>query len=126
MTPPIRILHLEDDSNDAELVAMQLSSEGLPYELVRVKSQEEFSAALESGNFDVILADNSGPRFTGLDALRAAREKLPMARFLFVTGSIEGDSTLAAMRSESDGIVVKHELFELVPAIQRALQTKNK
>jgi len=126
MTQPIRILHLEDDPNDAELVAMQLSAEGLTHDLVRVKSEAEFSAALDKHTFDVILADNSGPRFSGREALALARKKHPAVPFLFVSGSLEGEAAIAAMKSGSDGYVVKHRLSELIPAIQHALDTKNK
>jgi sigma-B regulation protein RsbU (phosphoserine phosphatase) len=126
MTAPIRILHLEDDPNDAELIAMHLSSQGLSHELVRVKSQAEFTAALEKGGFDIILADNSGPAFSGRNALTLARQKLPHAAFVYVTGSAEGEATIASMKSGSDGFVLKHQLSELIPAIQRALQAKNK
>ena len=123
---PIRILHLEDDPIDAELIAMQLSSEHLDSKIVLVKSEAEFSEALTKGEFDVILADNAGPRFSGRDALAIARDKQPTVPFLFVTGSAEGESAVAAMKSGSDGYVLKHRLAELVPAIQRALETKNK
>src|SRR5690349_12421425 len=97
MSQAIRILHLEDDPNDAELIAIQLESESFPHELVQVKSHTEFLAALERGAFDVILADNSGPSFSGRDALALARQKLPQASFLFVSGSTEGESTIAAL-----------------------------
>jgi sigma-B regulation protein RsbU (phosphoserine phosphatase) len=126
MTSPIRILHLEDDAIDAELITMHLDSQGFSYKLVRVNSQAEFTAALEQGGFDLILSDNSGPRFRGKDALAMASEKLPHAAFLFVTGTVHGDADQAALKSGSDGLVLKHKLSDLVPAIQRALQAKNK
>jgi CheY-like chemotaxis protein len=126
MTAPLRILHLEDDPNDAELLLLHLAAEAIPHTIVQVNSQAEFTEALEKGTFDVILSDNSGPYFSGQSALALAREKLPHAAFLFVTGSVQGEATTAAMKSGSDGFVVKDRLSELVPAIQRALQAKNK
>jgi CheY-like chemotaxis protein len=126
MTAPIRILHLEDDPNDAELIALHLSSQDLAHALVQVKSQAEFMAALEKDKFDLILADNSGPSFSGRNALTLAREKLPQAAFILLTGSFEGEVARAEMKKDADGYVLKDDLTELVPTIQRALQAKNK
>jgi CheY-like chemotaxis protein len=124
MTSSLRILHLEDDPNDAELIALQLAAEGWTPDIVRVKSHAEYSAALDRGGFHVILSDNSGPSFKGHDALELAKEKLPNVPFLFVSGSAEGDAAIAAMKSGADGYVFKNELSQLAPAIERALNTK--
>ena len=126
MTKPIRILHLEDEDNDAELIALELDSHGWPHELVHVQTQKEFLAALAASTFDIILADNSGPSFRGSDALAMAREKSPQAAFLFVSGTAVRDNAVAAMKSNSDGFVLKDHISDLLPAIQRALETKKK
>ena len=57
MTQSLRILHLEDDPMDAELVLMTLSGQGLNCEVQVVSRREEFGAALERGGIDLILAD---------------------------------------------------------------------
>jgi sigma-B regulation protein RsbU (phosphoserine phosphatase) len=124
MTSSIRILHLEDDPNDAELIALQLASDGWTPDIVLVKSHAEYTAALGRGGFEVILADNSGPSFKGRDALALAREKLPNVPFLFVSGSAVGDAAVAAMKSGADGYVSKNDLSQLAPTIERALDAK--
>src|SRR5204862_127166 len=110
MTKIIRILHLEDDPNDAELISLQLAAEGQTFDIMHVKSHREYSAALERGGFQVILADNAGPSFKGHDALKLAREKLPDVPFLFVSGSVIGDAAVAALKSGADGFVSKNDL----------------
>jgi len=52
MKSPLRILHLEDDPNDTDLLQAMLEKDGLAAELVRVDTQQEFVAALEQGGFD--------------------------------------------------------------------------
>ena len=66
MQSPLRILHLEDDANDAELIQAMLESEGIISHVTRVDSQDDFLASLEQSGFDLIFADYSLPSFDGL------------------------------------------------------------
>ena len=47
MNSPMRILHLEDNRSDAELIKEALGAEGFTVEVARVDSRAEFDAALE-------------------------------------------------------------------------------
>ena len=67
----LRILHLEDNVPDAELVQAALESEGFVVDVTRVETRADFQAALAQ-RFDVILADNTLPAFDGLSALTLA------------------------------------------------------
>ena len=69
MTAPIRILHLEDDPIDLELIHMVMKSAGFDFEAVTVDSREAFEAALDSESFDLVLADYAIPGYDGLSAL---------------------------------------------------------
>ncbi|HEX9382351.1 MAG TPA: hypothetical protein VF908_03065 [Gemmatimonadaceae bacterium] len=60
MTSPLRILHLEDNVGDAELVQAVLESDGIAVDVIRVDTQDDFRIALTQ-RFDVILADNTLP-----------------------------------------------------------------
>ena len=71
----IRVLHLEDNSQDAELIQHKLKSGGLDCNIVRVEGQKSFDAALGVGGFDLILCDYNVSGYTGLEALKLAREK---------------------------------------------------
>src|SRR5688572_9019653 len=74
---PIRILHLEDDPADAELVQATLLAEGLAVITQVVLTREDYQAALQPGRLDLILADFSLPRFDGLTALALAKQTVP-------------------------------------------------
>ena len=65
----MRILHLEDDLRDAELVREMLLLEGIACDIVRVDTRTAFVDALEKGNFELIFADYSLPAFDGISAL---------------------------------------------------------
>ena len=69
MMPAIRILHLEDEANDAELVERALKKSGLAPKVKVVRARGEYLAAVEAGEFDIILSDNRIAGFDGALAL---------------------------------------------------------
>lgn len=122
MTPPrLRILHLEDDPMDAELVLMTLTAEGVDCEVQVVSRRDEFSVALERGGMDLILADFALPAFDGMTALSMVREKLPDLPFVFVSGKLGEEAAIESLKSGATDYVLKSRLSRLVPAVQRAL-----
>src|SRR6516225_1753531 len=69
---PLRILYLEDEPKDAELVQGSLEAEGIVCDLTRADTQAGFLTLLQQGGFDLILADYTLPLFDGISALRIA------------------------------------------------------
>jgi PAS domain S-box-containing protein len=120
--PSLRILHLEDEPLDAELVQETLLAEGLNVSLRRVQTRPEFLSALQEGSFDLILADFALPAFNGMTALTIARELYPEIPFIFVSGAIGEERAVEALKRGATDYVLKHLLSELVPAVERALR----
>jgi len=120
MTSPLRILHLEDDVRDAELIRAALTGEGIACYITRVDTREEFLAAL-ARPFDVILADHRLPAFDGLAALTAAREGCPHVPFLFVSGTLGEEIAIDALKRGATDYVLKERLSRLAPSVRRAL-----
>jgi sigma-B regulation protein RsbU (phosphoserine phosphatase) len=54
MSTPVRLLHLEDNPHDAELVRELLRMEGLDCQMSVVDNEAEFTSALEHG-LDAVL-----------------------------------------------------------------------
>ena len=77
MSDILRILHLEDNPNDAELIQAALKADGIACEVARVESKSDFLAALDTGNIDLVLSDFALPRFDGLAAIELAQERCP-------------------------------------------------
>ena len=121
MNRPLRILHLEDDPKDAELILDTLGLEGLVCEATRVETEAEFVRRLAEGGFELILADHTLPSFDGLSALRLAREKAPEIPFIFVSGTIGEELAIEALKSGATDYVVKERLSRMVPSVRRAL-----
>jgi signal transduction histidine kinase len=117
----LRVLHLEDVEEDAELVKAVLEDSGFRCDVVRVETEADFEAAL-GRDLDIILADYSLPSFDGLRALELARQRRPDLPFLFVTGALKDDSAVETLRRGATDFIVKERLARLAPAVDRALR----
>ena len=119
---PLRILLVEDDPADAELVREVLSTERVICELIGVQTRGEFMAALETGKIDLILADYKLPLFDGLSALELAQERRPDLPFIFVSGTLGEETAIEALKRGATDYVLKSRLSRLAPSVQRALR----
>jgi hypothetical protein len=121
MSAPLRALVIEDSDDDARLLLMELDQGGYDVAHQRVETPGDLEAALAE-EWDVIFADYSMPRFTGLQALKMARAMAPDLPFLFVSGTIGESRAVEAMKAGADDYFVKGDLHRLVPAVGRELR----
>ncbi|HZC80718.1 MAG TPA: response regulator, partial [Nitrospiraceae bacterium] len=96
--PPLRILLLEDNSTDAELVRELLEADHFDCRITRVQTRSEFLAALASDEIDLILADYALPSFDGLSALGLALGTRPDLPFIFVSGTLGEEVAIEALK----------------------------
>jgi signal transduction histidine kinase/CheY-like chemotaxis protein len=118
----LRILYLEDDPGDAQLVEATLEAEGVVCQVTRVETEPEFSAALEQDGFHLIFADYTLPSFDGISALKIAVEKRPDAPFIFLSGTLDEEVAIETLKMGATDYVFKTRLSRIVPAVQRALR----
>src|ERR1700730_471840 len=118
----LRILHLEDDSGDAELIRETLEAEGISCHVTRVETEAPFIARLEQGGFDLIFADYTLPSFDGLSALKSAHQIRPLVPFIFVSGTLDEEVAIEALKMGATDYVFKTRLSRLVPSVRRALR----
>ena len=116
------MLHVEDDPVDRELVAATLDAQGLTCDIVAVDTRDAFLAALDSGGFDVILADDRLPRFNGQAALALAVERVPDVPFIFVSGTLGEEIAVERLKAGATDYVLKQRLARLGSSIVRALR----
>ncbi|MEQ8188017.1 MAG: response regulator [Candidatus Eremiobacterota bacterium] len=119
---PLKILHLEDNFLEAEIIKGVLLREGLNFEIYRVDNRDDFISSLKNEHFDIILSDYLLPSFDGISALELAMEKWPSIPFLFVSGKIGEHLILEAIKKGAKDYVLKNCLSELQPRIKRVLQ----
>jgi signal transduction histidine kinase len=120
----IRILTLEDNVADAELIRFALREGGLSFSFKRVESKTGFLKELEEHTPDVILLDYALPGFDGFSALTLAQEKYPDIPFIFVTGTLGEEVVIEMLKSGATDYVLKTRLSRLAPAVLRALRER--
>ena len=119
---PLRILLLEDDAHDAELIQELLETDHFVCETTRVQTRAEFVAALKNSGIDLILADYQLPSFDGLSALKLAQSERPDLPFIFVSGTLGEEVAIEALKIGATDYILKTRLARLVPSVQRALR----
>ncbi len=122
MKNPLRILHLEDNQIDAELVKEILLLEDLSFTIISVDTREDFVKTIEEKTFDLILADYSLPSFDGLSALKETRKRGLSVPFILVSAVLGEELAIEALHSGATDYVLKSRLERLVPAILRAIR----
>ena len=122
MQRPLRILSIEDDPKDAELIQSLLETEDIACEVTRVDTQAALVASLEQGGIDLILADYSLPSFDGISALKLATKACPDVPFIFVSGTLGEEVAIEALKIGATDYVLKTRLSRLVPSVLRALR----
>ena len=121
MERTLRILHLEDDPNDMELVRSTLKKGGIDCDVEVVSDRPSFVAAFERGNADLILSDFSLPSFDGLSALKIVRARAADLPFIIVSGTLGEEAAIDSLHSGATDYVLKHRLARLGPAVRRAM-----
>ena len=117
----LRILLLEDEPTDAELVEAALREEGLPFTARRVDTREAFIRALEEFKPDIVLADYKLPAFDGGFALKIVRQQHPNIPVVMVTGAMGDEKAVELLKQGARDYVLKDQLARLGPAVRRAL-----
>src|SRR5260221_12486355 len=122
MKSQLRILYLEDDPRDAELVQETLEADGISCQVTRVETEADFIALLEQGGFDLILADYTLPSFDGLSALKIAQQRWPHVPLIFVSGTLGEEVAIEALKIGATDYVLKTRLSRIAPSRQSALR----
>src|SRR6202051_1242956 len=122
MPHPLRILSVEDDPKDTELIQALLETEGIVCQVTRVDTQAALQASIEQGGIDLILADYTLPSFDGISALKFAMKSCPDVPFIFVSGTLGEEVAIEALKIGATDYVLKTRLSRLVPSVLRALR----
>ena len=118
----VRILCLEDDDNDRELLEIALESAGLVFELIHARNRQEFEAALAQGRFDLIISDFNIPAYDGMAALAIVRKVQEQTPFIFLSGTIGEQRAIESLKKGANDYVLKDRRDSLVQVVTRVLR----
>lgn len=121
----LKILYLEDNPLDVELVGSALKSSGILYRLIHVSSGNQFKKTLKKESFGIVLCDYSLPDINGLEALKYVQDAQIEIPFIFVSGTLGEESAIETLKRGATDYVLKQKLSRLAPAIRRAVKESN-
>ncbi len=101
----LRVLLVEDDDDNRELMAEVLSASG--YEVLPAASGPDGLKTLSERSVDVVVTDVGMPGMGGLEMARAAKAIAPTVPVLIVTGWAEREDIASARGREVDAVLVK-------------------
>ncbi len=122
MVSNLRILILEDNQNDADLLLRELKKSGLSFTSQIVQTRKEYENALEYSAPDIILSDYSLPEFDAVTAFRIKQNKYPYIPFIIVSGIIGEENAVELIKNGVTDYAPKDKLFTLTQKISRALK----
>jgi len=117
----LHLLLIEDTERDVELTVQRLEAAGLACSYRCVVNKKEMQSALRAALPDVILADYTLPAFDGMSALAIARVEAAGVPFIFLSGTIEEECAIDALKCGATDYVLKSNPARLSAAVQRAL-----
>jgi signal transduction histidine kinase len=120
-TAPLNILHLEDSTQDHQLVCRTLDKAGFSYSIARVETLSAFSVLAASDAIDVILADYRLPGFTAVDAWQALPIDGDRPPFILLSGAIGETAAVAAIQTGISDYLHKDDLSQLERVILRSI-----
>ncbi len=122
MATSIRVLLVEDNPADAELIIRQLWRGGYEPTARRVEDAASLRDALAEQEWDIVIADNALPQFDAIAALGVLHDAAIDLPFIIASGTIGEETAVAAMKAGAHDYVMKDRLARLVPAVERELR----
>lgn len=121
---PIKVLVVDDDQAHAETIADSLSSQG--YECTIAASGEAGAEAMERGSYEIVVTDLKMPKLGGLELLAKAKDDLPDAEVIMVTGHGTIESAVEAMREGASHFLLKPlDLGQLRSVVDNAARAQH-
>ena len=123
MGTPLRVLIIEDNASDAELMLHALGRAGFDLDSQVVETEQDFRLQLKACP-DVILADFTLPEFSALDALEIVQENELDIPCIIVSGSIGEERAVEVLQKGAADYIMKDALGRLGQAVKQALEKK--
>lgn len=130
----LHFLVVDDNPAITRLIELQLTKAG--YRCDTAANGEQALEKISATDFDLVISDISMPGMSGLELLKAIKQKKPHLQVLIVTGHATIDNAVEALRLGAINFITKpikfHEVFETISKIlelshrKKALRTASK
>ncbi|HKT35558.1 MAG TPA: response regulator [Nitrospira sp.] len=120
----LRLLIVEDDPTDAELVIRELRKSGFDPHFRRVDTREAFLNGLSEVTPDIIIYDHNLPHFSSSEALQLTQQSESAVPFIIVSHAIGDEEAVALMRAGAADYLLKDRLGRLGESVRHALEQR--
>ncbi len=120
----LRILVLEDELSDYELIVRHLRASKLNFEALCVDSESDFEHQLIAFAPDLVLSDFALPDYDGFRALETLHRQSPETPFILVTGTLNEARAFEAVKRGATDFVLKGRLDRLPVSVNRAVNER--
>ena len=122
MDQALKILLLEDNVYDAELIERELHKAKLNFKTERVDTRQELLDIIPAFEPDLIISDFNMPQLNALEALELLKENNYKIPFILVTGSQTEEVAVDCIRQGANDYILKYSLTRLPSAIENVLK----
>jgi PAS domain S-box-containing protein len=124
MDNELKLLLLEDNPADAELLQKLLQRAGIQFKAVVASDENEFLEAMKDNGYHAVLADNALPQYSSMEALKLLRATNPHVAFILVTGTVSEEFAVRIIQQGADDYILKTNLTRLPTAVTNAIEKK--
>jgi two-component system, cell cycle sensor histidine kinase and response regulator CckA len=122
MTKPLRAIFVEDSEDESALLARELRKGDFDLHSQRVDTAEGLRSALQQEEWDLVVSDHSMPGFSGLEALEIVRARKDDLPFIFVSGTMDEETAVLALRQGAQDYLIKGHMQRFLPAVEREMR----
>lgn len=122
MKEVIKILVVEDNNADADLIIRNLRQSEMSFISRIVESKKEFQESLDTFCPDIVLSDFSLPAFDAVTAFNTLKEKNLKIPFIIVSGTIGEENAVMLIKQGVTDYASKNNFSALPQKVKRALK----
>ncbi|MFH0924166.1 MAG: ATP-binding protein [bacterium] len=117
----LKLLLVEDSKLAKSAIITLLQDNGYDPKYKGIETLQDLQDNLLRHSWDIILCDYFLPGFNGLDALKIYKNSELDIPFIIVSGKIDAETAVEAMKTGAHDYVLKNNLQRLIPTIEREL-----
>lgn len=120
----LRVLQVEDDAADVELVQRALRRGGFEPDVEIVQTADDFVEHVRKNRYDVILADYNLPTWNGMEAVEVLRREGLDIPVVVVSGSLGELKAVECIKQGAADYVLKDHLPRLPESVRQAVRER--
>jgi len=122
MSAVLKILLLEDNALDAEIIIRELRKGGLEFSHFLADNRDSYLNGLATFSPDIILSDHTLPAFGSKEALSISQQQAVKIPFILVTGTVSEEYAVEIMKDGAYDYILKDHLQRLPSAVLNAVE----